>query len=292
MPRSMTGYGTGRVSNEGFDVTVEIRSVNNRFLDFNFRLPHTLYSHEPDLRELIKKHLQRGRISIFVKRDLSEDNESTIRIDRGKARVLARQLEQLRQELNIDGELRLEHLFAIDDLILTEEDETYAEHLWEATKDALKIALDQLIENSIREADVLCKDIKNRIKKIHAQLSMIKAAAVGQVKEYQRRLSERLEELLTDNRLDRNRIEIEVALAADRLDISEEIVRLESHLQMFADVIKKKGAVGKNLGFILQEMGREANTIASKSWAIEISASAIRIKELLEQVREQAQNIE
>ncbi|NQU05006.1 MAG: YicC family protein [Calditrichaeota bacterium] len=292
MPRSMTGYGNSCTSEDGLSVTVEIRSVNNRYLDFNFRLPRALYSHEHELRELIKKRIQRGRISIFANVGYDDNYEPGIKLDIARVRVYARELKELQQELNLAGELKLDHLISSGDIFRSEEDDSYTERLWSITRRAFTSAMDQYVESSTTEAEALCADINLRIKAIKEQLRIIETDAVGQAATYQKKLSDRLSELLDDNRIDRSRLETEIALAADKLDISEEIVRLDSHIQMFNAAISGKDAVGKKLGFILQEMGREANTIASKSWSIFISEAAIKIKELLEQIREQVQNLE
>jgi uncharacterized protein (TIGR00255 family) len=288
----MTGYGNCRVNEEGLSVNVEIRSVNNRFLDFNFRLPRALNSHEHELRDLIKALIQRGRVSVFVNVEYDESCEPNITLDLSRAKVYARKLRELTQELNLTDELRLDHLISSGEIFRQDEDNSYSERLWDLTKQAFKDAMDQYVVNSTTEAEALCADIIQRIDIIKEQIEIIKSSTVNQVETYQKKLSDRLSELLDDNRIDRNRLETEIALVADRLDISEEIVRLESHIQMFIDAISSKEAIGKKLGFILQEMGREANTIASKNWSMVISESAIIIKELLEQIREQVQNLE
>jgi len=292
MPRSMTGYGNNCANEDGLSVTVEIRSVNNRYLDFNFRLPRALYSHEHELREMVKKRIQRGRISIFTNVEYDDNYEPRITLDIARVRVYERELRKLQQELNLAGELNLDHLISSGDIFRSEEDDSYTERLWGITLRAFTSALDQYVESSATEAEALCADIILRIKVINEQLRIIETDAANQVGTYQKKLLNRLSELLDDNRIDRNRLETEIALAADKLDISEEIVRLDSHIQFFNAAISGKDAVGKKLGFVLQEMGREANTIASKSWSILISEAAIKIKELLEQIREQVQNLE
>lgn len=288
----MTGYGTGIASNSGLSVTVEIRGVNNRFLDVNLRLPRALYSRDPEIRDLIHKHIQRGRISLHVNEEFIDGRVPDIRLDKPKAVAYARELKRLSDELGLIGELRLEHLLAIDDLFISADDESYRERLWELFKDALEQALDQFISASTREGETLRKDILQRCEVIGEQIEIIGAAADEQVVNYHKKLTGRLEEMLDDNRLDRNRLETEIALSADRLDISEEIVRLNSHLKMFGETFGRKKPVGKTLNFTLQELGREINTIASKSSVMEISQAAIKVKELLEQIREQVQNIE
>ncbi len=292
MTRSMTGYGTGITTDSGLSVTVEIRGVNNRFLDVNLRLPRALYSHDPEIRDLVHKRIQRGRISLYVNEEFINDQVPDIRLDRSKTVAYARELKRLIEDLELNEELRLEHLLAIDDLFISADDESYRERLWQLFKGALEQALDQFISTSTREGETLRKDILKRTEAINEQLEIIKTAADEQVVNYYERLIARLEEMLDDNRLDRNRLETEIALTADRLDISEEIVRLNSHLKMFSETLGREKPVGKTLNFTLQEMGRETNTIASKSPVMDISQAAIKIKELLEQIREQVQNIE
>ncbi|HHE47190.1 MAG TPA: YicC family protein, partial [Bacteroidetes bacterium] len=289
---SMTGYGFGRAADEGLDVTVELRSVNNRFLDINLRLPRALYPHDPEIRESVRKRIERGRVTLVANVEYIDDQAPDIHLNRPKLMAFARQLEQLRRELKLEGGIRLEHLLTVEDVFVASDDETYRSRLWKLCRSALEEALNEIIDASTVEAEALCRDIVERIVGVEEQLGKIRVAAATQVEEYQQRLQTRLEEILSDERIDRNRIETEVALAADRLDISEEIVRLDSHLRMFSAKVNNDGPIGKTLGFILQEMSREANTIASKCWALEISQAAIRIKELLEQVREQVQNIE
>ncbi|NQT33660.1 YicC family protein [bacterium] len=292
MTRSMTGFGTGIATDSGLSITVEIRGVNNRFLDVNLRLPRALYSHDPEIRDLVHKRIQRGRISLYVNEEFTDDQVPDIRLDKSRAVGYARELKLLIEDLGLKEELRLEHLLTIDDLVISADNESYHERVWQLFKEALDQALDQFISASVREGETLRKDILERTEAIGEQLEIIGTAADKQVVNYHEKLTIRLSEMLDDNRLDRNRLETEIALAADRLDISEEIVRLNSHLKMFSETLGRKKPVGKTLNFTLQEMSRETNTIASKSPVMDISQAAIKIKELLEQIREQVQNIE
>lgn len=292
MTRSMTGFGTGIATDSGLSITVEIRGVNNRFLDINLRLPRALYSRDPEIRDLVHKRIQRGRMSLYVNEEFTDDQVPDVRLDRSRAIGYARELKRLIEDLGLNEELRLEHLLTIDDLVISADNESYRERLWQLFKAAFDQALDQFISASTREGEILRKDILERIEAIGEQLEIIGTAADEQVVNYHEKLTARLSEMLDDNRLDRNRLETEIALTADRLDISEEIVRLNSHRKMFSETLDMKEPVGKTLNFTLQEMGRETNTIASKSPAMDISQAAIKIKELLEQIREQVQNIE
>ena len=292
MARSMTGYGVGKTSAAGINLTAELRSVNNRFLDLAIRLPRMLYPFESNIREICRKRIERGRLSVFINVEYTGDQSLDVRLDHVRIKSFARQLEELRKELKLDDPVRLEHLLTADDLFVPNDDEAQRRQLWDLSREALNQALDGLIEGGQQEAETLCADIASRIETVAELVGQIKDYASKQMVEYHHRLKARLTEIIEDNRIDPNRIETEIALSADKLDISEEIVRLESHLKMFRSTIRQKSAIGKSLGFVLQEMSREANTIASKSWALEIAQAAIKIKELLEQIREQVQNIE
>jgi len=292
MAQSMTGYGVGKASHDGLSVSAEIRCVNNRFLDLSFRTPRALYSRESEMRELIQGRLHRGRVSLAITEEWSEDHGPEIKIDRPRIRQYHRQLQELRDELGLKDEVRLEHLLSMENILAPSEDDDYRETLWSLTREAVIKALDSLIVTAQREGAALRTDMNTRLAGMELLVERLQELAKTQVLEYRQRLTQRLEELLGDERLDRNRLELEIAVAADRLDITEEIVRLQSHLSLFKKTIAEEGSIGKTLGFVLQEMGREANTIGSKSWMIDISQTAIRIKEILEQIREQLQNIE
>ena len=292
MPRSMTGYGLGLASGDGHRITVEFRSVNNRFLDLNLKLPRVLYQYEQELRDIIRSKIERGRISVYVNEEWEADYSPDIKINSGKAKGYSKALENLRDELGIKDEIQLKHIIGFGDVFNSNHDEDYAEKLWKLTKDAANKALISLVDVSTKEGENLVTDLKERIDQIVKEKSIIDERAQTQVKEYNTRLKLRLSEIISDDRLDPNRIETEVAMAADRLDITEEITRLDSHVDLFMTTLDSGKSLGKSLNFILQEMGREANTIASKSWLVEISQAAIRVKEILEQIREQVQNLE
>ena len=292
MVRSMTGFGTGRADDNGLNVAVEIRCVNNRFLDITFKMPGPLYVYETDIRQLIGQCIQRGRVSVHVSEEWSEEVGLDIEINLPKAQHYARMLRILQSRFARDDTVRLEHLLTFDDLFTTSDDEVHRKRAWTPMKRAVEIALDQLINGSLQEGQALCDDLKIRIATIRNDLNTVEREAAGQVTQYHQRLTERLEELIGDDRIDPDRLEMEIALVADKLDISEEIVRLKSHIDMFEKTLTSDQPVGKTLGFILQEMGREVNTITSKSWMINITQTAVGMKEVIEQIREQVQNIE
>lgn len=292
MPRSMTGYGVGKFTDDGLGVFVELRSVNNRFLDFNFKLPKTLFAREQDLRDLIKSRLSRGRITVIVNEEWSDSNLGEIKTDLSRARKYVQVLRNAKSELNLEGEITIGHLISLDALFSSGDDDEYQEKLWHLTAKATQIALDMLIKVSQQEADNLLTDIKERLTLICQEAELIKSYAQNQTALYRDKLNLRLQELINKEQLDPSRLEGEVAIMADKLDISEEIVRLDSHIKLFNETLNEDKPIGKALNFILQEMGREINTIGSKCFMVEIAQAVMRIKEIQEQMREQVQNLE
>lgn len=292
MAKSMTGYGVGRAGDENLSVAVELRSVNNRFLDFAFKLPRGLIPFEAQIRNLIRSRIERGRISVSVSEEWTSVAAGDVRLDRGKAMLYVRLLKELQSIAGLKGELKLEHLLEVGELFTTSVDEAYQQRLWSLTQKALLNALDVLTEVASREGQHLARDILERLVLFNEQFQSVKRYAADQVAQYRDRLAARLEELLNDSRIDRSRLETEIAIAADRLDISEEIVRLESHLSAFNVDLQRKDVVGRKLKFLLEEMGREVNTISQKAWVVEITQAVVQMKGILEQIREQVQNIE
>lgn len=292
MARSMTGYGIGSAAANGLSVTAELRSVNNRFLDLSFKLPRNLFRYEKEIRKILQCKTHRGRISIFISEEWEENFGPDIRYDRGKALKYARTLKELHKETGLAGDLALEHLLSVDSFFTVEESDEYKENLWTLTRQAVEDALEEMLTVSTHEGDNLVQDLTERIESVRNNLEIISDQSIEQPKIHREKLLIRLGELYADPRLDPGRLETEIAIMADRLDISEEITRLQSHLELFISTLNRSEPIGKTLGFVLQEMGREVNTIASKSWDVEIGQAAIRMKETLEQIREQVQNLE
>jgi len=288
----MTGFGVGRAGDQTMSVVAEARSVNNRFLDISLRIPKGLYPFETEIRELIRTRIERGRVTLSVTEELANGESSGIKLDREKALQSVKMLRELQAITGVVGDIRLEHVLATGDLFISGDDDEARQRLWDTANKAILAALEDLSASGKREGETLARDLTERLGTIREGLGVIKGLAAGQTAEYRNRLAARLEQLIDDSRLDRNRLETELAISAERLDITEEIVRLDSHINLFQDTLNKDGGIGKTLNFVLQEMGREVNTIASKSWLFDISQIAVRMKETLEQIREQVQNLE
>ncbi len=291
MIRSMTGYGKSREIIGNYDVEAEVKSLNNRYLDLTVRLPKELYSREFEIRNLVKKEVNRGKVyvSISIKlqdytADLSSFNKD------GLLRTVAL-LENIKSISNVNDNISLDHLlnlqhFFMDDLVeLTDEEYSRIENL-------LRKAITKLHEMRSVEGEELKNDMIQRVDSIEKNVAEIESLLTPSVHEYFAKLKSRAEELLADFSKFDDRLSTELALLSEKYDTSEEIVRLRSHIKQFRDILSGGKEVGKKLNFIVQEMNREANTINSKSISTDISYKALAIKEELEKIREQIQNIE
>lgn len=290
---SMTGFGRGEAEVGSISATVELRSVNNRFCEVSIRLPRNLSEREADVQARIKKNFSRGRISAQIQVETASDDVLPIQVDPEGVHAYMSLLNQLRAQAGITAPVRLEHLLNYSDVFTTAEppaDE--AETMWEAVAEALDTAIEELRRMRRQEGSALLADLERRIEEIDRHLGRVEARAPGRVEEARERLNQRLRDVLDDERLDRERVEMEVAILADRLDITEECVRLRSHLEMFRQSLNSESPEGRKLNFISQEINREVNTIGAKSNDSEIAHIAVEMKDELEKIREQVQNVE
>lgn len=289
----MTGFGRGSASAEDFDAVVEIRSVNSRFLEVATRLPRSLNPFESEIQTTIRSKLQRGRVSLQVDLDRGQDSEEKLQLDRDLASSYTRLLNELREVAGVDTPLQVSDFLNLPDLFITrQEDEDLGHRQWKAVKPALEEALEAIITMRSQEGAELQMELEQRIRLIETELIAVEEKAPSRVDDARRRLHDRLVEILDDQRLDKDRVEMEIALAADRLDITEECVRLRSHLKMFVGAMNESEAVGRRLNFISQEINREINTIGSKANDPDLARHVVVMKEELEKVREQIQNVE
>ena len=288
----MTGYGKAQSTIASFELTVEIKSVNNRYMDIIFRMPIAFSSFEPQLRKRVKENINRGKVSIFV--DLKEAGQSQNGSAINEDRLLQRYetLKAIKHKLNIPGEIELSHLLHFEELFEVDTTSIDEDKMFNQLETTLKEAL--VIFNAMRsrEGEHLIEDMKQRIALISSVLQDVKLLAKDSVREEFDKLSIRIEELLDTKKIDKDKLEQEIALISDKVDITEEITRFESHLGQFNQTLKKDAELGKKLTFILQEMHREANTINSKTTNVEIAHKIIQVKEEIEKIREQTQNIE
>ncbi len=291
MIQSMTGYGKANGSSENFTFEAEVKSVNNRFLDIYVRIPKDLYSYEIEFRNIIKNNISRGKVSLSINitQDAMESNLSEI--DSDNLSKIISGLNKIKKEANIEEDVKLSHLLSFSNLFSENNSE-----LKEADIEAVKVVLNQAIikmkEMRATEGQALKIDLLERLINIEINAKNINSLAKNSVKEYFLKLKERAAELLNGVSEGDERLSLELALLSEKYDITEEIVRLDSHIDQFRNTLEKDDDAGKKLNFIVQEMNREANTMGNKSVSLEITNNTIAIKEELEKIREQIQNIE
>jgi uncharacterized protein (TIGR00255 family) len=292
MIASMTGYGQGQAGRDGITVTVEVRSVNSRFLEVSTRLPRSLATRENEIKELVRRRMARGKITLTasVVRETSDALPLTVNV--AAARTYYRLLNDLRKAVRLRETVKLEHLLRFSEVIEARDAEGADEKEWKVFQDALEQSLVTLAGMRQQEGRELEKDFRLRVGLIENLLGRIEVLSRDQVPQERVRLRERIRQLMDDQQVDEGRLELELAVLADRLDVTEECVRFRSHNKFFLEGLADGEAAGRKLNFLVQEMNREANTIGSKSSSPEIAHLVVGVKEELEKIREQLQNIE
>jgi uncharacterized protein (TIGR00255 family) len=292
MISSMTGYGRAELVREDVKASVEISSVNNRFCEIQFRLPKFLSSLESKLKETILSTITRGKISYTLNWEENLPIVTYAKLNEEAADVYQTIMTQLKEKYNLSGEIRVDHFLNLPDLIKVEKEEYDLGKAWEVVREITLAALEEF--NSMRKSEGarLASDLKQRIDNLDVTVSEIEKLTPLNVGNYRKKLKARLSELVSGAVVDEQRIEQEVALMAEKSDVTEECVRFKSHNQQFLSALKEGGPVGKRLTFLLQEMNREANTIGAKASDAQISQKVIFLKEEIEKIREQVQNIE
>jgi len=289
---SMTGFGRCELSTRFGALTVEVSGVNNRFLEVSMRLPRYLASLEPRVRELVGSVLDRGQINVFAALDDSSALPANSVIDVKLAAAYARQLRALQKYLKLAGEVTIADLTALPDVARIDRETLDLEAVWKALKKGLDKALEQLLEHRFKEGQSMGADMKKRLNHMSKVIGEIERQSQAAVCAYRQRLTERVNELLGESNRENLRLEEEIALMAERTDITEECTRFRSHIELYQATMSQKEPAGKRLNFVLQEMNREANTIGSKCSEFAISSLAITMKEEVEKLRELVQNIE
>ncbi len=292
MPMSMTGFGRGEATGEGKNFTVELKSVNHRFCEIMLRMPRGMAYLEEKARRYIQSRLARGRIDGYISVEDSAEKTLAVKVDKVLAASYYKSMEELLNDLGISSEIKPEHLLSLPNVITLEEPEEDIEAYWLVLEKALSGALDRLLEMRGTEGTRLQQDLFSRLEQVKSIVKQIEERAPEVVEEYRLRLNQRLQEWLNDSTLDMSRLMAEVAVFAERSNITEEIVRLYSHIDQAVITLKMDEPVGRKLDFLLQEMNREINTIASKASDLSIARASVEIKSELEKIREQVQNLE
>ncbi|NMC43617.1 MAG: YicC family protein [candidate division Zixibacteria bacterium] len=290
--KSMTGFGRADLRRQGYKLHVELASVNSRFLECVFRMPRILAGAEGKVKELIGQKLLRGKVTVTVILEETPDAAAQSVIDVKAVTAFHAHLTQIQKKLNLPGEVELGHILAFSQMLTSANEGMDEERLWPDLKTVVLQAVADLEKMRATEGRNLQRDLARRLKAVSKLVVGIERQAPQDVLTYKQRLEKRISDLTDGAGIDAQRIAEEVTVFADRSDVTEECIRLRSHVDMFAETLKGDGEAGKRLNFILQEMGREANTIGSKALSSATSTYAIQLKEEIEKLREQAQNIE
>ncbi|HKL14823.1 MAG TPA: YicC/YloC family endoribonuclease [Balneolaceae bacterium] len=293
MIRSMTGFGRGEATKNNIRVTVEVKTLNSRYLDISPRMPGSIQDKELDLKEMVQERLSRGKVLLNVYVDKSKMGLTDTTYNADKLKSYSQMLEEMRSLANIDEPLKLADLLEFNDLFESrKEDEKNLEIIWACTQEALESGLDLLNTMREKEGHELETDLKKQIHDISDLLENIKEKSSQRAPETREKLTERIQKMVSDENFDKDRMEMEIAILVDKMDINEEAVRLQSHLKFFLEALEGDQPVGRRLNFLCQEINRELNTIGSKANDSTIAHEVVIGKEKLEQIREQVQNIE
>lgn len=291
MIKSMTGYGKANLIKDTRTYTVEIKSVNHRYLDISIKMPKSLNYLEEEIKKEISKKVKRGKIDVFINFEDSKIDAKEIKINKEIAKIYIKELKELAQEENITDDISITKIAMFPDVLTMQniqEDENIKPELIET----IDIAVKQLINMRKTEGEKISQDLLSRIELINKKNKEISSISTGLIDEYVVKLEKRIKELLKEQEIDKTRIAQEVVIYADKCSIEEEIIRLESHIMQFKQFLNSDEAIGKKIDFLIQEMNRETNTIGSKANSLEITNGVISIKTELENIREQIQNIE
>jgi uncharacterized protein (TIGR00255 family) len=291
MIKSMTGYGRGKYEKDGREYTVEIKTVNHRYNDISVKMPRCLNFLEDTLRQYVGKIISRGKTDIFINMVNLSENGRDIKIDKELAGIYIREIEALVNTYNIPNDLTATSIVKLPDMVIlqNEEDENL---YWQELKEALDLALNNIVSAREKEGERLRLDVENRLEDIKKNVKEIESKSAGLLDEYKTKLENRIKELNATNIIDENRLGIEIVLYADKSSVCEEITRLNSHIISLKEMLNSDTPIGKKLDFLVQEMNREINTIGSKANSLDITKYVVETKNEIENIREQIQNIE
>lgn len=292
MIRSMTGYGRSEMLSDSCRIAVEIKSVNNRYLDIGIKMPRQLNQLEAQIRAELKKYMLRGKVDVYISyEDLTESN-MTVKYNDRIAKEYWKYFRQMADEFGIDNDIRVSSLARFPDVLVMEEEPADPEGIWENLEKVVHEAAQKFDESRIREGEFLCANMLQKLDEMLDHVAFIEEKAPELVERFRIALRDKVSELLEASNIDEARIAQEVTIHADKICVDEELVRLRSHIEATREELRRGGSIGRKLDFIAQEMNRESNTILSKSDDREVSDHAIELKTSVEKIREQVQNIE
>ncbi len=292
MIKSMTGFGRCEMSDESHRVTVEMKSVNHRYLDITIKMPKKLNTFESAIRSLLKTYIQRGKVDVYITYEDMSERQAALKYNEGLAAEYVGQMRKIAEAFSLPlgldaaGLSRFPEVFAMEARAIDEEE------VWGILEQAVRGAAGQFVEARAQEGMQLKEDLLGKLGLMQGYVGQIEQRSPDIVEEYRNKLTDKVKELLEENKIEEGRILAEVVVFADKICTDEETVRLKSHIQSTWDTLQQGGSVGRRLDFLAQEMNREANTILSKANDITVSEIAISLKTEIEKVREQIQNIE
>ena len=291
--KSMTGFGKSKLEINGRVYNIEIKSVNHRYCDVNVRLPRSISCYENEIKKEVSNRVARGKIDVFIDFTNYTNEGKNVVINKELAKLYIKQLKELANEEGLNGNINITEISKMPDVLqLTSEDDE-SDTILQELKQCLNSALDNFVNMRFIEGEKIKEDLLQRIDHINSMVEQISLNSTGLIEEYVVKLRERIQEILKTDIVDETRLAQETVIYADKSSIEEELIRLNSHIIQFKNLLNsEQGAIGKKLDFIIQEMNRETNTIASKSVKLEITNLVIEIKTELEDIREQIQNIE
>ena len=292
MIKSMTGFGRSEYADSNRKFTVEIKSVNHRYLDMTIKMPKKLNFFEAAIRNELKNYIQRGKVDIFITYEDYTEIGANVKYNRDIAAEYLKYLKAMSEDFSLDCDVRVSTLARLPEVFDMEDAEIDEEAIWEGLKKAIDEASEKFVEFRIKEGENLKNDLIAKLDGMLKDVSYIKDRAPAIIEEYKANLRAKIEEMLGDTKVDEARLLTEVTIFADRVCVDEEIVRLTSHIEATKKALSDGGSIGRKLDFIAQEMNREANTILSKANDLATSDIAIELKTEIEKVREQIQNIE
>jgi len=292
MIRSMTGFGRGNSEKDGNSFTIEIKSVNHRYFETNIRMSRVLISFEDKIRKIIAEKVNRGKLDVFVTQGSNDKEDVEAYLNEKLAQSYINCFKTLKEKYGLEGDISVNAIAKLPEVITLKQKEEDVAHTFDQIEEALTKALASLLFMREREGAKLLEDIKLKCNLIDSLVGNIKKRAPLVVGEYKLKLNQRLNTLNKEVEFDENRVSMEIAIFADKVGIDEELVRLNSHIEQMRETLLLEEPVGRKLDFIIQEMNRETNTIASKANDLEILNTVISMKSEIEKIREQIQNIE
>ena len=291
MIRSMTGFGQGECSRDNKIISVEIKSVNHRYLDLNIKTPRGFARFDNTIRSFLTGRLDRGKLDVYVNFEESADYQYEVIYNKHLAKMYYDKIKEMADEFDIDGSINAASLSRYNEVLELKEIEESYDDLEDMLLNALEIALDSFIESRTNEGERLKADLLTKLDDLSKVVDFVEEKSPEIIEEYKEKLRGKINDLL-DNNVDECRLAMEVTMYADKICVDEEIVRLKSHIKEVKDALENDDAIGRKLDFVAQELNREANTILSKSTDVDIANAGIEMKTLIEKIREQIQNIE